>query len=72
MLGTNEKKYSPAALEQRMAAELNYQEAVEESLRHLTGVERTQGVSLAQQETVSLAQLLKVRRHFLKTSVTNL
>lgn len=28
-----------------MAAELNYQEAVEESLRHLTGVERTQGVN---------------------------
>jgi hypothetical protein len=33
---------------------------MEESMRQLTGVERTRAVSMAQQETVSLAQMLKV------------
>nr|XP_039269943.1 centrosome-associated protein 350-like isoform X2 [Styela clava] len=57
-----EKKFSPAALELKLTAELNYQEAIEESLRHIVGVERTQHVSQAQQETVSLAQLMKARQ----------
>ncbi|KAJ8277768.1 hypothetical protein GJAV_G00079650 [Gymnothorax javanicus] len=42
-----------------MAAELSYLDAMEESVRQLADVERVRGVSLAQQETVSLAQILK-------------
>lgn len=44
----------------RLTAELNRLEYMEESVRQLTDVERTRAVSLAQQETVSLAQILKV------------
>ena len=43
-----------------MMAELHRLENMEESVRQLTDVERTRAVSLAQQETVSLAQILKV------------
>lgn len=53
-------QYSPAVLQQRMAAELQYLESIEESVRHLGDVERLMGVSMAQQESVSLAQMLKV------------
>ncbi|XP_035685413.1 centrosome-associated protein 350-like [Branchiostoma floridae] len=45
-----------------MAAELNYLESVEESVRQLGDVERTRGVGMAQQESVSLAQILKARQ----------
>lgn len=59
-------RLSPGALERRMTAELNLLESMEESVRQLADVDRTRGVSLAQQETVSLAQVLKVgRRHTL-------
>ena len=44
-----------------MMAELNLLEGMEESVRQLSHVERTRGISLAQQESVSLAQVLKVR-----------
>ena len=44
----------------RMALELNMLEAVDESLLQLTSIERTRAVSMAQQETVALAQILKV------------
>ena len=53
-------RLSPGALERRMTAELNLLESMEESVRQLTHVDRSRGVSLAQQETVSLAQILKV------------
>ena len=43
-----------------MAAELNYLSAIEESVRQLSDVERVRGISLAQQESVSLAQIIKV------------
>ena len=43
-----------------MTAELNLLESMEESVRQLTNVDRTRGISLAQQESVSLAQILKV------------
>ncbi|XP_074491458.1 centrosome-associated protein 350 [Sebastes fasciatus] len=59
---TGELQYSPAALQQRMAAELQYLESIEESVRQLGDVERVMGVSMAQQESVSLAQMLKVRQ----------
>ena len=57
-------RLSPGGLERRMAAELNLMESMEESMRQLTDVERTRAVSMAQQETVSLAQILKVIIHF--------
>ena len=53
-------RLSPGSLDMRLAAELNKLEYMEESVRQLTDVERTRAVSLAQQETVSLAQILKV------------
>ncbi|XP_036378745.1 centrosome-associated protein 350 isoform X2 [Megalops cyprinoides] len=56
---TGELHYAPSALQQRMAAELSYLDAMEESVRQLADVERLRGVSLAQQESVSLAQILK-------------
>ncbi|XP_077986378.1 centrosome-associated protein 350-like [Glandiceps talaboti] len=55
-------RLAPSALELKMAAELNLLESMEESMRQLTEVERTRAVSLAQQESVSLAQILKARQ----------
>lgn len=57
-------QYSPAALQQRMTAELQYLESIEESMRQLGDVERLLGVSMAQQESVSLAQMLQVKNGF--------
>lgn len=54
------KRFSPAGLQHRMAAELSYLSAIEESVRQLSDVERVRGVSLAQQESMSLAQIIKV------------
>ncbi|XP_057212370.1 centrosome-associated protein 350 isoform X4 [Triplophysa rosa] len=54
-----ELQFAPGVLQQRLSVELCYLEAVEESVRQLSDVERVRGVSLAQQETVSLAQILK-------------
>lgn len=53
-------RFSPAGLQHRLSAELNYLTAIEESVRQLSDVERVRGISLAQQESVSLAQILKV------------
>ncbi|XP_075792935.1 centrosome-associated protein 350 isoform X1 [Pelodiscus sinensis] len=54
-------RFSPAGLQHRLTAELNYLSAIEESVRQLSDVERVRGISLAQQETVSLAQILKAQ-----------
>ncbi|XP_056132836.1 centrosome-associated protein 350 [Lampris incognitus] len=59
---TSELQYAPTVLQQRMTAELTYLESVEESLRQLGDVERLRGVSMAQQESVSLAQILKAQQ----------
>ena len=56
----------------RLTAELNKLEYMEESVRQLTDVERTRAVSLAQQETVSLAQILKVVLHLTATVLSRL
>lgn len=56
-----ELQYSPAVLQQRMAAELQYLESIEESVRQLGDMERLMGVSMAHQESASLAQMLKVK-----------
>lgn len=45
-----------------MAAELHYLDSIEESFRQLGDVERLMGVSMAQQESASLAQMLKVKQ----------
>ncbi|XP_062280970.1 centrosome-associated protein 350 [Scomber scombrus] len=58
----SELQYSPAVLQQRMTAELQYLESIEESVRQLGDVERLMGVSMAQQESASLAQMLKVKQ----------
>ena len=58
--GYSAAKLSPGALERRMMAELHLMDGMEESLRQLTDVERSRAVTMAQQESVSLAQILKV------------
>ncbi|NXV13567.1 CE350 protein, partial [Cepphus grylle] len=55
-------RFSPAGLQHRLSAELNYLNAIEESVRQLSDVERARGISLAQQESVSLAQILKAQQ----------
>ncbi|XP_064004236.1 centrosome-associated protein 350 isoform X2 [Pogoniulus pusillus] len=55
-------RFSPAVLQQRLSAELNYLSAIEESVRQLSDVERVRGIALAQQESVSLAQILKAQQ----------
>lgn len=57
-------RFSPAGLQHRLTAELNYLSAIEESVRQLSDVERVRGISLAQQESVSLAQILKVTEKY--------
>lgn len=59
---TGELQYSPGVLQQRMAAELHYLDSIEESFRQLGDVERLMGVSMAQQESASLAQMLKAKQ----------
>uniref|UniRef100_A0A8V5H9Y2 Uncharacterized protein n=1 Tax=Melopsittacus undulatus TaxID=13146 RepID=A0A8V5H9Y2_MELUD len=54
--------FSPAGLQHRLSVELNYLSAIEESVRQLSDVERVRGISLAQQESVSLAQILKAQQ----------
>ena len=58
--GYSTSALSPGALGGRMAAELHLLDGVEESLRQITDVERVRGVTMAQQESVALAQILKV------------
>ncbi len=55
-------QYSPAALSLKMASELNPLESLEESVRQISEMERTRHVSLAQQESVSLARVLQARQ----------
>uniref|UniRef100_A0A8B9QCQ5 Centrosomal protein 350 n=1 Tax=Apteryx owenii TaxID=8824 RepID=A0A8B9QCQ5_APTOW len=55
-------RFSPAGLQHRLSAELNYLSVIEESVRQLSDVERVRGISLAQQESVSLAQILKAQQ----------
>ena len=53
-------KFSPGTLERKLRAEVNQLETMDDALRQVTDIERVRAVSLAQQETVSLAQVLKV------------
>ena len=56
-------RLSPNSLERRFLAELHQLDSMEMSMKQLTGVERTRAVSMAQQESVSLAQMLKVKEN---------
>lgn len=51
-----------------MAAELHYLESIEESVRQLGDMERLMGVSMAQQESASLAQMLQVMEFVVETN----
>lgn len=53
-------RLSPDSLQRKFTAEINLLENVEDSVRQLSDIERSRGISLAQQETVSLSQILKV------------
>lgn len=66
-----ELQYSPAVLQQRMSAELHYLESIEESVRQLGDVEKLMGVSMAQQESASLAQILKVKELVAERNTTS-
>ena len=57
-------------LQQRLGGELGFLQSTEESLRQLTDVERTRAVALAQQETVALAQIVKVSTYACALVVT--
>ncbi|XP_047011716.1 centrosome-associated protein 350 isoform X3 [Ictalurus punctatus] len=59
---TTELHFAPVVLQHRLSAELNFLDAVEESVRQLSDVERVRAVSLAQQESVSLAQIIKAQQ----------
>ncbi|GFN76393.1 centrosome-associated protein 350 [Plakobranchus ocellatus] len=52
-------RLSPNSLANKLSAGLHHLESMEESLRQVVGMERVRAVALAQQETVSLAQVLK-------------
>lgn len=53
-------RLSPDSLQRKLTAEINLLENVEDSVRQVSDIEKSRAVSLAQQETVSLAQVLKV------------
>ncbi|XP_060578029.1 centrosome-associated protein 350-like [Ruditapes philippinarum] len=55
-------RLSPNSLERRFYTEFHNLESMEMSLKQLTNVDRTRAVSMAQQETVSLAQMLKAKQ----------
>ncbi|CAF4002706.1 unnamed protein product, partial [Adineta steineri] len=55
----DERRYSPDALERQLNAELHLLDGVEASMKQVEHMERLRSVALAQQEVVSLAQVLR-------------
>ena len=51
---------SPNTLERRMTAELHLLDSMDASMVQISGVEKSRAVTMAQQESVSMAQILKV------------
>jgi len=51
---------APETLGARMALELNMLDAVSDNLLQMSQVEHSRAVSMAQQESVALAQIIKV------------
>jgi hypothetical protein len=56
---SDERRYSPDALERQLNAELHLLDGVEASMTQVDNMERLRSVALAQQEVVSLAQVLQ-------------
>jgi len=54
----DERRYSPDALARQLNAELHLLDGVEASMKQVDNMERLRSVALAQQEVVSLAQVL--------------
>lgn len=67
----DERRYSPDALERQLNAELHLLDGVEASMKQIENMERLRSVALAQQEVVSLAQILK-NVEFLNSSISYL
>lgn len=57
-----ERRMSPDSLERQLLIELHYHDGLQASMEQLLQADRFQGVGFAQQETVSLAQILKARQ----------
>ena len=55
-------RLSPGALERRMTAELNLWHGMDVSISQVSNVEKSRAVTMAQQESVSMAQILKARQ----------
>ena len=55
-------RLSPGALERRMTAELNLWHGMDVSMAQVSNVEKSRAVTMAQQESVSMAQILKARQ----------
>ncbi|XP_059175915.1 centrosome-associated protein 350-like [Physella acuta] len=70
--GAGDGRLSPNSLANKFSASLNYLEGMEESLRQVVGMERTRGIALAQQESVTLAQVLKARQQEHNTELRHL
>lgn len=56
---SDERRYSPNALERQLNAELHLLDGVEASMIQVENMERLRSVALSQQEVVSLAQVLR-------------
>eukprot|EP00118_Oscarella_pearsei_P005130 m.23079 g.23079 ORF g.23079 m.23079 type:complete len:2400 (+) comp28437_c0_seq1:88-7287(+) len=55
-------KFSPGALSHQMAVELHQLDVLEEGMRQAAALEKTQAVSSAHEETVTLARMLRGRQ----------
>ena len=53
-------QFSPDSLQRKLTAEINLFENVQDSVQQLSDIEKSRAVALAQQETVALAQIIKV------------
>ena len=58
----SELRMSPNSLERQLLVEMHYHDSLQASMEQLLQADRFQGVGFAQQETVSLAQILKARQ----------
>jgi hypothetical protein len=68
----DERRYSPDALERQLNAELHLLDGVEASMKQIENMERLRSVTLAQQEVVSLAQVLKNVESFIYLIIFNI
>jgi hypothetical protein len=67
----DERRYSPDALERQLNAELHLLDGVEASMKQVENMERLRSMALAQQEVVSLAQVIKNVESFIYLIISN-